>query len=145
MRELYARDNEVVRRIFALPQVSPDVVSQEVTLEVLPYLEKLAFRVFPESEAIQLGIVRPDQTLVRTEAKGVAVRQGKRYNILALAEPPPGLWKYMLLKGKGRVLQWTQMRLCTSLPIPGTATEDHRFAQVAGPYLDSFFDQASWP
>lgn len=104
MKELYAKYNEVVRRLFELPQVSPDVVSQEVPFEVLPYLEKLEFHIFPESEELQLGIVRPDQTLVRAADKGVAVRQGKGYDILTLAEPPPGLWKYKLLKGRGRVL-----------------------------------------
>jgi hypothetical protein len=36
------------------------------------------------------------------------------------------------------------MRLRTYLPVPGSEAEDHLFAQVADPYLDSFFDQASW-
>jgi hypothetical protein len=104
MRDLYAKYNEVVRRIFELPQISPEIVSQEVAFEVLPYLEKLEFHVFPESEELQLGIFRPDQTLVRAADKGVAVRQGKGYDILTLTEPPPGPWKYKLLKGRGRVL-----------------------------------------
>lgn len=45
---------------------------------------------------------------------------------------------------ESRRLQWTQMRLRTYLPVPGSEAEDHLFAHVADPHLDSFFDQASW-
>ncbi|MBI3951220.1 MAG: hypothetical protein HY314_12285 [Acidobacteria bacterium] len=45
---------------------------------------------------------------------------------------------------ESRRLAWTQMRLRAYLPTPGAEAEDALFAQIAGPHIDSFFDQASW-
>lgn len=104
MRELYAKYNEVVRRIFELPQVSPEVVTHEVAFEVPPYLEKLEFHVFPESAELQLGILKPDRTLVSLGDQGVTYQKGTGYDILTIARPPPGLWTYRIIKGRGHIL-----------------------------------------
>lgn len=105
MKELYAKYNEVVRRIFEIPEVSPDVVMEEVTFEVQPYLEKLEFHIFPESRELKLGIFRPDQTPVNIGDQDVIPPvKGEGYDILAVQEPRPGIWKYRILEGKGRVL-----------------------------------------
>ncbi len=104
MKELYAKYNEVVRRIFEIPEVSPDVVTEEVAFEVQPYLDKLEFHIFPESRELKLGISRPDQTSVQAEDKEVSLQKGEGYDILTLREPQPGGWKYKILEGKGRIL-----------------------------------------
>jgi uncharacterized protein YegL len=103
MRELYAKYNEVIRRIFEIPEVSPDIVTAETAFEVLPYLDRLEFHIFPESKQLKLGIVRPDQRPVQAQDRDVSWRTGEGYDILTIAEPQPGAWKYRILEGKGRI------------------------------------------
>lgn len=105
MRELYARYNEVVRQIFELPEVSPDLVTpEERAFEVQPYLEELELHIFPESRELELGIRGPDGTPLKVDGRRVLLTHGPGYDILKVLEPRPGPWRYRVAKGGGRIL-----------------------------------------
>ncbi len=102
VKDLYTKFNQTIQQIFELPQIERVTVTKSEDFEVQPYLDKVEFHIFTESN-IKLGIRRPDGKLVNVKDNGVSQKTVGRYSILTINSPEPGLWKYEILEGTGSV------------------------------------------
>jgi hypothetical protein len=103
--ELRERFNQVINRIFSIPNVPPDVLTTgRLSFQVKPYLDRVEFHVFPATPEMQLRILRPDGSAVAPDRdKDTRRRQFKGYEIISVFDPPAGEWQYEVTQGKGRV------------------------------------------
>jgi len=104
MDDLYSRFNSIYRDLLGIPRVAEDVVTGPQDFEVDPYLDQIEFHIFPESN-VRLEVRRPNGELVTADpAKGVTVTSTPSYDILTIANPEQGTWKYALSSGTGRIV-----------------------------------------
>ncbi len=103
--------NDVVRLLYEIPDIAPDVVSEAEAKEFeLPaYLEGVEFHIFAENRDLQLSITRPDGTVVREADKDVSVENYDSFSIIVVAAPEPGVWRYRIDEGWGRVEVYRNM------------------------------------
>lgn len=103
--ELRVRFNQVINRIFSIPNVPPDVLTTgRLSFQVKPYLDRVEFHVFPATPEMQLRILRPDGSAVAPDRdKDTRRRQFRGYEIISVFDPQAGEWQYEITQGKGRV------------------------------------------
>jgi hypothetical protein len=103
--ELRERFNQVINRIFSIPNVPPDVLtSGRLSFQLKPYLDRVEFHVFPATPEMQLRILRPDGTPATPDQdKDTRRRHFKGYEIISIFDPQAGQWQYEITQGKGRV------------------------------------------
>jgi len=102
--DLYSSFNSIYRDILGIPHVKQDVVTGPQEFTVDPYLEQIEFHIFPETK-VRLEVRRPSGELVVPDpAKGVALTKTPSYDILTIANPEHGKWRYALSSGKGKVI-----------------------------------------
>lgn len=103
MEELSRVYNDVIRDMFDLPAVEPEIVSSEKELAfyVPPYMARLEFHVFPEGPGLELEVRKPDGELLKAGPKTI-VNTFEKYSIMTVFDPPHGEWEYRVT-GQGKV------------------------------------------
>lgn len=103
MAQIPEKFNEIVRQLFDIPTVAPDVVTaREQEFDVQPYLEKLEFHVFPAGKDLKLVILDPGKKPLVAGDRG-QIKRYETYEIITFLNPPYGRWKYQILEGIGKV------------------------------------------
>jgi uncharacterized protein YegL len=103
MEELHQKYNEIVQKIFYLPVTTPDVVSDSLDFEVQPYLEKIQFDIYPETKGIEVEITDSGGRKLSEADPNVYIKEYPTYKTIIVSSPSPGIWKYKIVKGKGKV------------------------------------------
>ncbi|MGH8058907.1 MAG: vWA domain-containing protein, partial [Candidatus Entotheonellia bacterium] len=103
MDQLPEKFNDIVRQLFEIPSMRPDVVTaREQEFDVQPYLEKLEFHIFPLGTGLKLSILEPGKKPL-VAGDRVQIKHYETYDIITVLSPPYGRWKYQILEGSGRV------------------------------------------
>ncbi|MGC8691071.1 MAG: vWA domain-containing protein [Caldisericum sp.] len=103
MDELFSKYNEIVQKLFYLPITSPDIFTKSLEFEVQPYLEKIQFDIYPETKEIAVEIVDSENKKISEANPDVTVKEYPTYKTVVVSNPPPGKWKYEIVKGQGTV------------------------------------------
>ena len=106
MQDLKKVFNNIIRQLFQIPSVPPDIVGEaKKTFTVPPYLDSLELHAFFESRNANLEIHNPDNKIIQFNENGGNVRIDKgSYSLFIIPNPEPGYWNYKLTDGKGKVL-----------------------------------------
>ena len=103
-RELEKIYNTIVFQLLRIPELHWDEVPEEgLEVKIDPYLEKVTFSVLKENPEVEFSLIRGDGEKVRPEDPDVTYSSGRLFEIYAISEPAPGMWKYTITKGRGRV------------------------------------------
>jgi len=102
VKDLYTKFNQAIQQIFELPPVDQVNVTKAHDFEIQPYLDKVEFHVFTESN-VRVGIKRPGGQLVLPADRDLSVQKGVNYSILTINSPAPGTWRYEIIEGTGSV------------------------------------------
>ncbi|MEM4298554.1 MAG: vWA domain-containing protein [Nitrososphaerota archaeon] len=101
--------NQIVQRIWNLPEVPPDFVEADKrkTFEVGPYLAALEFYIFPTQKNATLRVYRPDGRLVNpgTDPDSPPIKRGTAFSRLVVLDPQPGSWQYEAVGGRVEVVR----------------------------------------
>ncbi|MEM3473735.1 MAG: vWA domain-containing protein [archaeon] len=106
MSDLQEAFNNIIRQIFQIPNVPPDIVgTSEKVFNVPPYIDTLELHAFFETKGVSLDICGPDNKPVdfKKTSGCFAINKGT-YTIFIISEPTPGEWKYKTVGGKGTIL-----------------------------------------
>jgi len=103
MDELFSKYNEIVQKLFYLPITSPDIFTKSLEFEVQPYLEKIQFDIYPETKEIAVEIADSENKKISETNPDVTVKEYPTYKTVVVSNPPPGKWKYEIVKGQGTV------------------------------------------
>ncbi|GFP39747.1 vWA domain-containing protein, partial [Candidatus Hakubella thermalkaliphila] len=94
----------ILLELLRIPELHWDEVPEEgLEVKIDPYLEKVTFSVLKERAEVEFSLIRGDGEKVRPEDPDVAYSSGRLFEIYAISEPAPGMWKYTITKGRGRV------------------------------------------
>jgi len=136
MDELSRVYNDIVRILYEIPDVPPDLITDAQRLEFdLPaYLEWVEFHVFPETADLVLNIVRPDGTVVNARDEDVSVYDFETFSIVVVYAPDPGRWQYWIDGGRGQIEVYRNMipvrlRLVSPRPIEPLGREQSVVAE----------------
>lgn len=119
--ELRERFNQVINRIFSIPNVPPDTLTTgRKAFAVKPYLDRVEFHVFPATPETKLRVLRPNGSPVSPGAdQDTRRRQFRGYDIISVFDPQAGDWQYEITEGKGRVEVYrNEVPLQMSLVLP---------------------------
>jgi len=136
MDELSRVYNDIVRILYEIPDVPPDLIidAQRLEFNLPAYLEWVEFHVFPETDDIVLNIVRPDGTVVSARDEDVSVYDFETFSIIVVYSPAPGRWQYWIEGGRGQVEVYRNMipvrlRLVNPRPIEPLGREQNIVAE----------------
>jgi len=106
MSDLQEAFNNIIRQIFQIPNVPPDIVgTTEKAFTVPPYIDTLELHVFFETKGTSLEVYSPDNRLVDfKKTQGCFEIDKGTYTLFLISQPTPGEWKYKMVGGKGTVL-----------------------------------------
>lgn len=120
MEELNYTFNQVIWKVFYLPSVQPDIISQNsLNFSVQPYLEKIQFDIYPEGEGnLEVSIFGPDGHDI-SQGPNYERKDFEKYYTIIVKDPPPGTWRYEITKGEGKVIVYkTLLPIVMSLVSP---------------------------
>lgn len=104
MDELPEKFNEIIRVLFGIPDILPEVVDAAgLEFEVQPYLEAMELLPFPASSDLELQIIKPDGKVLDFDNQGVYTRNLVGGQIICIEKPEPGKWHYEIAQGKGEI------------------------------------------
>jgi hypothetical protein len=108
MEVLKAQFNRIVQRIWHLPEVEPCppvVPGKPVEVEIEPYLAAVDFYIFPSQKGVSLDIYRSDGSLVKPgqDSDTPSVKHLSTFDRVVVHEPKPGVWRYEVVGGAGKV------------------------------------------
>ncbi|MEN6347739.1 MAG: vWA domain-containing protein [Armatimonadia bacterium] len=135
--ELRERFNQVINRIFGIPNVPPDILTAgRKTFTVRPYLDRVEFHVFPATPELRLRILRPDGTALSPGADpDTRRRQFKGYDIISVFDPETGQWQYEITEGTGRVEVYrNEVPLQMNLVLPKTVHPQGKSLRVVASF-----------
>jgi hypothetical protein len=103
-RELDKVYTSIVLQLLRVPEIRWDNVPPEgLEVEIEPYLEKVTFSILKENPYVELVIYRADGRRVTGKDRDVRYFPGRLSEIYSISDPEPGVWKYKIEKGKGKV------------------------------------------
>jgi len=107
MEALKGQFNRIVQRIWHLPETGSSVVSSNAPreFEVEPYLAAVEFHLFPSRKGLALNIYRPNGKPVKPgeDPDAPAIIHLSTFDRLVVQEPDPGMWRYEVVGGDGKV------------------------------------------
>lgn len=80
-----------------------NVPVQGLDVEVEPYLERITFSILKENPEVKLTILRENGQKLTEKDPGVKYYPGRVREIFSVADPSPGIWKYRIEEGRGKV------------------------------------------
>lgn len=106
MSDLQETFNNIVRQIFQIPDVPPDIVgTTEKIFTVPPYIDTLELHAFFNTKGTSLQVYGPDNKLVDFKnTPGCYEIDKGTYTLYLISQPIPGEWKYKMVGGEGTVL-----------------------------------------
>ena len=105
MSDLQEIFNNIIRQIFQIPNVAPDVVgTTEKPFTVPPYIDSLELHAFFKGKKGKLLVYNPNNKVVDFQKTTGCYEIDKgTYTIFIISQPPPGKWKYKMVEGTGTV------------------------------------------
>jgi len=105
MSDLQKTFNDVIRKIFQIPEVTPDIVgTTEKAFSVPPYLETLELHAFFSIKNTTLQVYDPESNMIDfKERVGCYEIDKGTYRLYLIFNPTPGQWKYKIVGGSGTV------------------------------------------
>lgn len=97
--------NDIIRSLYILPFLEPIMITEDqlVDFDLPAYIDIVEFHFFPDSPELTLKITRPDGTVLSREDEGVEIYEHTSFRIILQRDPQPGVWKYQIEEGYGRV------------------------------------------
>ncbi|HEX3035447.1 MAG TPA: vWA domain-containing protein [Thermodesulfobacteriota bacterium] len=96
--------SSILLRLLRVPEIKWDTVPPEgLSVEIEPYLERATFSILKESPDVKLVIMRENGERISETDQNVEYKPGKLWEIFSITDPEPGVWKYKIEKGKGKV------------------------------------------
>lgn len=80
-----------------------NVPAQGLDVEVEPYLERVTFSILKENPEVKLTILRENGQKLTEKDRDVKYFPGRVSEIFSVADPSPGVWKYRIERGRGKV------------------------------------------
>lgn len=103
-RELDKVYTSIVLQLLRVPEIRWDnVPSEGLEVRIEPYLEKVSFSILKENPNVELVIYRADGRRVTEEDPDVKYFPGRLSEIYSINDPEPGIWRYKIERGKGKV------------------------------------------
>lgn len=92
----------IVMKLLKAPEIRWDNVPPEgLEVEIEPYLERVTFSIIKENPDVELVIIRENGQKLSKDPS--VYSSGRLSEVYTVVDPSPGIWKYKIEKGKGKV------------------------------------------